>query len=529
MRSTSGYFSYMKADQQQTKILFDANVVTMDPAYPSARWIAMSQGIIQAVGTTNSYETLKGAALINCEGRTVLPGFIDAHIHLRAFGEACVSMDLSPARGIRSIEDIRNAIKARRKAEPHRTWIRGRGYDEFRLAERRHPTRWDLDEVAPDQPVKLTHRSGHAHVLNTRALSLVGVSGETGDPPGGLIERNFTTGEPTGLLYEMGKFLSERIPPLDHQELRRGVHLANQAILSGGITSVQDASHLNDFQKWKEICSWKDDGLLKPRIGFMLGPEGFEQFSGTDFPYGTESPNEIRLSGVKAILDESTGRLLPTQTELNEWVLKVHRTGFQVAIHAIEGHAVESACSAIQYTLDRDPRPDHRHRIEHCSVCSPSLLRRMAELGIVVVTQPSFLFYHGDRYLETVPSLDLQHLYPVGSLLKAGITVAASSDCPIAPPNPLIGIYAAVSRMSQTGSVLGPDERIEPFAALRMYTSQAARVSFDEEIKGTITPGKLADLVVLNGDPTRIDKEKIKELEVGMTIVGGEIVWSKSA
>jgi len=519
--------------QPPKMVLINANIVTMDPSCPLAEWVAISRGTIRALGTSRDYYELvsDNAELIDCGGRSVLPGFIDTHLHLRAFAESCVSLDLSWTLGFKSIADFQSAIKTRCKEDPPGTWIRGRGYDEFHLIEKRHPTRWDLDEVAPDRPVKLTHRSGHAHVLNSLGLLFVGITGETGDPPGGLIDRNVTTGEPTGLLYEMGEFLSERIPLLDKRELIRGLNVANHRLLSSGITSVQDASHLNDLKRWKEICSWKEEGVFKPRINFMLGRKGFEQFGTTDFSdfSGSVSGDQLRIRGVKVMLDETTGQLHPPQRALNEMVLEIHRAGFQVAIHAIEENTVESACSAIKHALDRIPRSDHRHRIEHCSVCTPDLLSRLASLGIVVVTQPSFIFFNGDRYLETIPAQKLQHLYRIGSLFKAGIPVAGSSDCPIVPPNPLIGIYSAVSRKSQTGKIIGHAEDIEPLDALRLYTSHAARATFEENIKGTITPGKLADLVVVTGDPTKMPADEIKDLEVEMTILNGEVMWSKKS
>lgn len=515
--------------QTSNRVLLNGNIITMDPANPSAEWVALSGGIIRAVGTGRDYERFasRNSEFVDCHGRTVLPGFIDSHIHLHAFAESCVSLDLTWSLGFKSIAGIQGVIRNQCQEKRPGLWIRGRGYNEFYLAEKRHPTRWDLDEVAPDHPVKLTHRSGHAHVLNSLALSLAGISMNTEDPPEGLIDRDIRTGEPTGLLYEMGEFLSGRIPALDDRELSRGLKLANQRLLSSGITSVQDASHLNDLGRWKEILSWKKEGLFGPRVSLMLGSKGFEKIGTQNFS-GPVAENQIRLGGVKLILDETTGELHPVQTELNERVLAIHRSGLQVAIHAIEENAVTSACSAIEYALERVPRLDHRHRIEHCSVCGPSLSKRLASLGVTVVTQPSFIFYNGDRYLETIPDQQLRRLYPIKSLLKAGIPVAGSSDCPIVHPNPLVGIYSAVSRKSQTGRSIAHLEKIAPIDALRMYTIHAAKATFEETIKGSITPGKLADLVVLNGDPTKVPADEIKNLGVEMTILDGEVLWSKT-
>jgi predicted amidohydrolase YtcJ len=234
------------------------------------------------------------------------------------------------------------------------------------------------------------------------------------------------------------------------------------------------------------------------------------------------------LGGVKIILDETTGHLHPPQDELNRMVLQIHRAGLQVAIHAIEEDAVESACTAIENALVKAPRSDHRHRIEHCSICLPELSRRIASLGIRVVTQPPFLYFNGERYLNTVPSRQLDHLYPVHTLKKEGVKVAGSSDCPIVPPDPLIGIYAATSRASERGNIIGTEEKISSMDALLLYTLNAAQCTFEESIKGSITPGKFADLIMLDGDPTQLPPEEVLNLTVMITMIDGEVLWEKS-
>jgi hypothetical protein len=454
-----------------------------------------------------------------------LPGFFDAHCHIHAFAESLVTLNLSPRNDVSSILDIISEIRLLSRHLPSGTWIRGKGYNEFCLAEKRHPTRWNLDQAAPDHPVKLTHRSGHAHVLNSAALAFVGISINTPDPPGGLIDRDIKTGEPTGLLFEMGHLLSKQIPPLDSKELERGIKMANRELLSLGITSIQDASFHNNIERWDEFRFWKEQGLLKTRVNMMIGIGGLNGHEGHDFSSLVDE-RQLRLSGVKIILDETTGHLYPPQSELNEMVLKIHGLGKQAAIHAIEEAAVESACSAIEYALNKFPKPDHRHHIEHCSVCSPSLSERLASNEITVVTQPPFIYYNGDQYLKTVPEEQLRHLYPTGTLMKSGVNVAGSSDCPVVPANPLMGIYAAVSRGTESGEVIMPEESVLPLAALRMYTFNAAKITFEDKIKGTIEPGKLADMVVLSGDPTRLPADEIKDIKVEMTILNGEVVWT---
>jgi predicted amidohydrolase YtcJ len=294
-----------------------------------------------------------------------------------------------------------------------------------------------------------------------------------------------------------------------------------------GITSVQDASSHNNIEQRKIFRRWKEKGFLKPRVVMMLAVGTFSEYREQDFETQFDK-SQLRLSGAKIILDETTGQLHPEQSELNEMVLRIHQAGFQACLHAVEEKTVEAACSAIEYALKKLPKSDHRHRIEHCSVCPPSLAKKLAALGIMVVTQPSFIYYSGDRYLRTVAAEELKHLYPIKTLLKSGVQVAASSDCPIAPANPMTGIYAASSRMTETNETVLPEETITPAEALRMYGETAARATFDEGVKGSISPGKLADLVVLNGDPTKVPIDEIRDLRVEMTILDGEIVWEKS-
>ena len=510
-------------------ILINAHIITLDPAYPKADLVALRGGKI--MGVEHSFKSKKtgfgNSKVIDCHGKTVLPGFIDAHCHVHAFAESFVALNLDLRNHVRTISDIQSKIRTFSQDLALASWIRGKGYNEFHLAEKRHPTRWDLDEATTEHPIKLTHQSGHAHVLNSLALERVGISKEKPDPPGGIIDRDLKTGEPTGLLYEMGDFLSKRIPPLDNREMEKGIKTANQELISLGITSIQDASSHNGIERWKSFESWKERGIFNPRVSMMLGLEGFEEYGKQRFSTRLKK-SQLRVNGVKLVLDETTGWLYPSQSELTEIVLQIHQSGLQAAIHAIEENAIESACSAIEYVLKRVPRSDHRHRIEHCSVCPSALSKWIASLGIMVVTQPPFIFYNGARYLKTVPRPQLDHLYPLRTLMKKGVRVAGSSDCPIVSPNPLIGIYSAISRTSEMGEIVSEKEATTPMEALRLYTDYAAKAGFEERVKGSITPGKFADLVVLSGDPTTLPPDQIKDVEVEMTILDGKVVWDKT-
>ena len=253
----------------------------------------------------------------------------------------------------------------------------------------------------------------------------------------------------------MGDYLGEAIPPLERGQMEMGIKLADRELCALGVTSVHDASPRNNLDRWKLIQGWKRDGLLKTRIRVILGKEGFEEYQRNRF-HAQVDENQVSMGGVKIIVHETTGQLSPGQFDLNEMVLDIHRSRWQAVLHAIEGKTIEAACNAVEYTLQKSPRSDHRHRIEHCSVCTPSLAKRIASLQIMVVTQPSFIYYNGDRYLKTVPKQNLNHLYPLSTVIKNGVAVAGSSDCPVVPANPITGVYSAISRKTKKVTLFYP-------------------------------------------------------------------------
>ncbi len=507
-------------------ILKNTNVITLDAGQPTAELVAIKSDKILLVAGNKELEQVKGARtrVIDCQGKTVVPGFNDAHCHVLSFIRKLLSINLSPP-SVSSISDIKAAIRHRAQNTPPGKWLTGTDFNEFYLTEKRCPNRWDLDEAAPHHPVVLAHRSLHACVLNSPALSLAGITKETSEPPGGIIDRDPNTGEPNGILFEMLGYIREKVlPPLSEDELTEGIALANQYYLSYGITSLQEATVSNDLSRWQTFRRFKDTGKLKSRVYMMPGVEALNQFQQAGLAPGS-SDSQLRLGGVKIIPSEATGHLEPPQPELNQLVFNAHQAGFQLAIHAIEESTVEAAITALEYAHSRLPQAGRRHRIEHCSECPPHLLKRLSKLRVVIVTQPPFLYYSGERYLATVPAEQLKWLYRIKSPLDSGLIVAASSDSPVVPNNPLVGIYAAVTRLAESGQQLLPEECISAKQALAMYTTNAAYASFEEAIKGSITQGKLADIVVLSSDPTRSPPEQIKDIKVEMTIIGGKVVW----
>jgi predicted amidohydrolase YtcJ len=498
----------------------------MDFNKPTADLVAIKGDKILLVTDSNEMERLKGPAtkVIDCQRRTVVPGFNDAHCHIFAFVRKLLSLDLSPS-AVGSVSEIKVVIYSQVQNTPEGKWLIGTGYNEFYLTEKRHPTRWDIDEVAPNHPVILIHRSMHACVLNSLAMSLSGITKETTEPPGGLIDRDLDTGEPNGVLFEMLGYIREKVlPPLSEDETLKGINLANRHYLSLGITSLQDATAVNNLGRWQSYNRFRETGKLDSRVSMMFGIESLAQFQQDGLTYGS-GDSRLRLGGIKIMLSENMGRVYPSQSELNQQALSAHRAGFQLAIHAVEQSSVEVAIKALEYVQDQHPQINQRHRIEHCSHCPPRLLRRLSRLPVVIVTQSAFVYYSGERYLSTLPISQLRWLYPTRSLLNSGLIVADSSDCPVVPDNPLISIYAAVTRQAESGHQLPPKECITVGEALAMNTTNAAFTSFEESIKGSIIPGKLADMVVLSDNPVKSPPGKILDMRVEMTIIGGKVVW----
>ncbi len=507
-------------------ILNNANVLTMDSRCPSAELVAIKGNRILLVAASDQLEAVRGAKskIIDCQGKTVVPGFNDAHCHIFSFIRKLRSLDLSPL-SVNSIADIKAAIRRRALSTPTGNWLTGTDYNEFYLAEKRHPNRWDLDEAAPHHPVVLAHRSLHACVLNSMALSLAGITGETPEPPGAIIERELDTGEPSGLLFEMLGYIREKVlPPLSEEELAEGIALADRHYLSMGITSLQEASAANDLARWQTLKRFKQSGKLESRVSMMFGIEALSQFQQAGLTLGS-GDSQLRLGGAKIVLNETTGQLQPPQHELNRQALDVHQAGFQLAIHCIEPSTVGAAIAALEHIGSQTSLAGRRHRLEHCSECPPELFKRLLKLKALVVTQPPFIYHSGERYLATLPPDRQKWLYRVKSFLDAGLIVAASSDSPVALDNPLVGIYAAVTRRAESGQELLLQEAVSAQQALAMYTTNAAYASFEENIKGSIAEGKLADMVVLSADLLQAPAEQLKDIRVEMTIIDGKVVW----
>lgn len=506
----------------------DADVVTMSPSRPRAQAVAIADGVIIGVGQNEDIRRLIGpkTRVVECGSKCLLPGFHDAHLHLLGTASRMISLDCGPE-AVSSIAELQRAIRERSALLPPGTWIRAGDYDEYWLAERRHPTRWDVDLAAPDHPVKLQHRSHHACVLNSLALKLAGIDRDSHLPDGAAMEVDPLTGEPTGLLYEMESHLNERgMPPLEEPELRAALGAVFDDLLSKGITSVQDASYRNGPREWSLWASLASDGLLPVRVTMLVGQQHVQEMAQRGLGYG-EGTTMLRIGPVKIMLTEAGGDPNPSVDELFGQVWQAHQAGYPVAIHAVDESAVCLAIEAIANALDRGPAEAHHHRLEHASIVPPHLADRLAELGIGVTTQPSFLYYSGDRYLDCVEEHLQGWLYPIASLMARGVVVAAGSDSPVASANPLCGIYAAVTRCSRQGRPVGQAERISIEQAVWLHTVAPAKLLGLEGQLGSITAGSCADVVLLDANPLSVEPEAIKDIRVEMTVVDGQLAWDR--
>ena len=512
-------------------IFKNADVITVDPKQPVAEFVAVRGDKILFVGSKEQLEdfTGSGTKFIDCEGKTLVPGFNDAHCHIFSFLRKLTSIDLSPPK-IKSINDIKTVIKEKADKTPPGKWITGTDYNEFYLTEKRHPTRWEIDEVAPNNPVILSHRSLHGCVLNSMALALAGITIDTPEPAGALIDRDVARGgEPNGFLAEMLGYIREKImPPISDEELNKGIKLANEQYLSQGLTSLQDATVVNNLKRWQHYRHFKEEGLLTSRVYMMIGIETIKEFQQAGLSFGTGDEN-LRLGAVKIVPSMISDKLYPSQEELNSLALHTHQAGFQLAIHGVQAALIDAIISTYEYLQQRLPDFSiRRHRIEHCSECPPQLMERMKKLNLIIASHPSFTYFSGDRYLATVSKDTVPWLYRIGTMVKQGLIVAGASDSPIVTNSPLMGVYGGITRKTSSGKIMNKAERLTVSQALKLYTLNAAYASHEENIKGSITPGKQADFVLLSNNPSQVPAEEIKDIIVLMTVIGGKIVYRLS-
>jgi predicted amidohydrolase YtcJ len=537
---SSNWDSWPNADL----VLLNGKVVTADADDTIAEAVAVKGSRIVAVGKNfRVSETIgEDTEVVDLEGRTVLPGLIDSHMHPGSYGVFWVrGVKCGP--DVESIEELLERIKDKADATPAGRWILGYALDDVKLG--RYPSRRELDAVTPENPLYIQRRDGHIGVANSLALEAAGIKRDTPDPPHGKIDRD-EDGEPTGVLRESAKDLvSGMFPPYTVEEYVEGLKHVFDEFIGLGLTTVH--ASMTDSTEFRAMQRLRRDGELKLRV--CVHASGREEgilesliAAGVQTPFGDDW---LKLTEVEWVFDTSTsgrtaayydpyvgepnnyGILLYDQEDITERVARAHKAGIRIGLDGIGDRGIDRALDAIEAALKEQPREDHRHRIEHCCYVPPPIQKRLKELGVIDASANGFLHDLGDAYKANRGEGQMRWMWPHRTLIDRGIPAPAHSDCPVCSPNPWLGIYGLFTRKTSSGDTLYAGEGITPMEAIKAYTVDGAYSAWEEDIKGSIEPGKLADLVVVDRDPLTIPRDDLKEIETIMTIVDGKIVYRR--
>ncbi len=518
--------------------------MTVSPEDDVFEAVAVRGNKICGVGTTQEILRLQGPEtwVVDLRGNSLLPGFIDSHLHMLMYGTDRLGVDCKS--GVRQMADITSRLARRARETPPESWVRGWGYNHQKLAESRHPTREDLDKVSQEHPVIVVRTCNHISAVNSRALEVLGITRDTPDPEGGTIVRD-DNGEPTGVLKETAHMTAFEASRYSSSEMLEALSIANHEFLRLGITSVHEAGGYGPEQM-RIMYQAVATGLVKVRIhAIVCSLNRSEEFVRRAIDAGLVNgmgDERFRIGPAKIFTDGSSsgptcatrepytsdpndyGILYYTQEQINEILGEAHRNGFQITAHAIGDRAVEMVINCIEKALREHPREDHRHRIEHAGMVPHDLMDRIERLGIIPIPNPAFFYEFGEGYIKNYGER-VEHIFPMAEYLDRGIIAAAGSDTPVTIANPLWGIYCAVTRNTESSVPVGESQRILVLEAVRAFTYNGAYASFEEERKGSIEVGKLADLVVLDGSILSSSPEEILSLKPVLTMINGEVVF----
>jgi predicted amidohydrolase YtcJ len=566
-------------------------IITVNDAQPSAEAVAVKDGKIMAVGALDDVMRDKGSSteVIDLKGRTMIPGFVDGHSHICDYGMfwGYPALNPPPVSDVKSIDDIVARMREfiEKKNIPPGVAAFGEGYDDTMLAERRHPTREDLDRISTEHPVVIVHASGHLGSANTLALEKVGFVRGAPNPKGGRIRCDPQTGEPTGVVEEQAvfNFLPLLPPKTDEQRLQTLVEIQH-CYASFGITTAQDGQTLPpsvallrkaaargkliidivSYPKWtffeKALAGEREIGLENARPGFASNIESFHRCGA---PEGQVDPNitlavkkqigvyhnRLKFGGIKITCDGSpqgetafltmpylhpppgqppSYRGYPTlsQEELDCWFDAAYANEVQIIAHCNGDAAADMMLEAVGKAQWMHGRKNLRPVMVHAQTVRADQLDRMKELGVIPSFFSSHTFYWGDWYInEALGRERARHISPLRAALMRGMKFANHTDAPVTPPDQLMVIHSAVNRTSRSGVIVGPEERISPMDALKAVTIWGAYLYFEEKEKGSIEPGKRADLVVLSANPLTVDDATIKNIKVLQTIKDGKTIY----
>ncbi|HET7292520.1 MAG TPA: amidohydrolase [Vicinamibacteria bacterium] len=538
--SSLGAFAVLPTVRQEAElVLHNGNILTVDPGQPRAQAVAIARGRFVAVGDDADVLNLAAARTrkLDLGGRTVVPGFIDAHSHPASAGYAHLKqVDCA----FDSIGKIVDALRARAAKTPPGQWVLGFKYDDTKTAEARFLTRADLDAVSPAHPVYVQHRGGHTAYVNSRALAAAKVSEATADPEGGRFYRD-ESGRLTGRVAERATDVIEAIIPgaLSRDERRQGVKLIGEMMSRSGLTSATDAggspADLAAYQDAREAdelgvrvyCHIREgflDAMLAAGVRTGLGDEWVRVGAVKLVCDGSISERTAWLAEPYVGRPSDRGILVTPEPALHETARKAHEAGWQVGVHANGDAAIDMVLRVFERLQREQPRRDPRFRLEHCTVITDELVRRIKALGAIPTPFSTYVYWHGEKMKE-YGAERLERMFALRSFLDAGIRATQASDYPPGPFEPMMALQSEVTRTDSKGNVWGARQRITVEEALRVGTLHGAYASFEERLKGSIEAGKLADLVVLGGDPLRTDPSELVRIPVHATMVGGRWVF----
>lgn len=530
-------------------IMFNGNIITLDEENNFANAIASYEGKIVWIGNNTDVQSLVGenTTSIDLNGKTVIPGLIDSHAHIIAQGIIeNLYIDLSEESGIKSISDILDNIRIKAADTPEGKWIIGYQEDDSKLLEKRHPTRWELDEATDKHPVMVETVGGHFRVVNSYCLELAGVDENTEDPIGGMFDRD-TEGRLTGGVHEKAIQLlitdeESQISPDFAYNCVKNILNRSAAL---GLTCIYDCAinYLTDAKtQIAAAIDLKNSGELPIRIRLDITIELVNELEKLGIHRGL-GDDWLRICGIKYFFDgaisgrtaalnepysnnpEFYGVMATNEEVANKELEDAYKKGFRISAHANGDKAIDLFLDIMEKLQKKYPRKDPRNRDIHCSVVNPEIIEKIKRLDILPSIFGPYAYYHGDKILPAFGIERAEYMFAAKSFLDKKIIVAAHSDHPCSPIAPLMGIHALVNRKTTSGQYFGKSQRISTLDALRLYTINAAYHSFDENKLGSLEVGKYMDLVVLDDNILNIDPEKIIDIEILMTVVDGNIVY----
>ncbi|MEM7126963.1 MAG: amidohydrolase [Chloroflexota bacterium] len=530
------------------RIFTNAHFITMNPDAPTAAAVGTAGDTICSIGSTEEVHqwASPSAEIVDLGGATVVPGLIDSHSHITAGSLWSAHADCSSV-ACKTVEDVLSQIEELAKTSEEGEWVRGFGYDDTGIEEMRHLTTADLDAVTTEHPIFISHISGHLVYVNSAGLKKMGIDGTTPDPDGGHIDKD-DRGDPTGLLLENAAFdAREHLPSPSREEIKDLFVQKVADYNSFGLTSTHDgAIGLSNGADYISICNELDwAGELNIRIYGDVMVQAYPAYEQLGIGKGFGS-RYFQLGGIKWFQDGSiqglTGALIEDyhnkpgwrseliypQEQLNDMFCDYQSRGHHIIVHGNGDAAIESILQAFEMAQSKHPRQDNRHMLIHCQMAHPNHIERITDLGVIPSYFINHIYYWGDRHKSMFIGPErAARMNPLGSSLKAGMTFSIHSDFPVTPIDPLFSIHTAVNRETRSGDILGPDERISPEEALKTFTTYAALCSFEEELKGSLEVGKLADLTVLSENILSVEPVRIKDIDVLGTVVGGKTVYRK--